>query len=183
MESEMVFLYTSMSINGTFKRAVDVLKRQAPGLIELRAYLGDRRVLGRHYDGIKSVSIEEIVGSEGKSEDFDRSFNPRQDRTRTRWLNIAKARLADRELPPVELIQVGDSYFVRDGHHRISVARALGENYIDAEVTQWQIEPLANGEVGRHGRDARYGVQDEGGEIQGAGCRIQSAWFRVPCAG
>jgi hypothetical protein len=50
-------------------------------------------------------------------------------------LNIAKLRLEGRPLPPVELIQVGDSYFVRDGHHRISVARAFGQTAIDAQVT------------------------------------------------
>jgi hypothetical protein len=143
VQSQVVFLYTSMSIKTTIKRAVDLLRRRATSLIELHVYLHDRRVLGSHYTGIKSVSIDEIIGSEGKSEDFDRSFNANHDRTRTRWMNVAKARLVGRELPPVELIQIENRYFVRDGHHRISVARALGENYIDAEVTQWEVEPLA----------------------------------------
>jgi hypothetical protein len=57
-------------------------------------------------------------------------------------LNVARARLAGRELPPVELIQIGEAFFVRDGHHRISVARALGEKYMDAEVTKWEVQPL-----------------------------------------
>lgn len=153
VQSQVVFLYSSMSIQGTFKRAVDVLKRRATSLIGLHVYLGDRRVLGSHYARMKSVSIDAIIGSEGKSEDFNRSFNAKYDRTRTRWMNIAKARLAGRELPPVELIQVDNSYSVRDGHHRISVARALGENYIDAEVRQWDVEPLAEGEAGCKVRD------------------------------
>lgn len=143
VQSEVVFLYTSMSIKGTIKRALDLLRQRATSLIQLNVFLRNRRVLGSHHAGIKSVSIDEIVGSEGKSEDFDRSFNARYDRTRTRWMNIAKARLAGRELPPVELIQIERSYFVRDGHHRISVAKALGENYIDAQVTQWEVEPAA----------------------------------------
>jgi hypothetical protein len=45
-------------------------------------------------------------------------------------------------LPPVELIQVGDVYFVRDGHHRISVARMMGQDSIDAEVTVWETAGL-----------------------------------------
>ena len=143
VQSEVVFLYTHMSIKGTIKRALDRVRRRATSLIELNVYLRHRRVLGSHHAGIKSVSIDEIVGSEGKSEDFDRSFNARYDRTRTRWMNIAKARLVGRELPPVELIQIERSYFVRDGHHRISVAKALGEDYIDAQVTQWDAEPAA----------------------------------------
>jgi hypothetical protein len=54
-------------------------------------------------------------------------------------MSIARARDRDKALPPVELIQVGDLYFVRDGHHRISVARAVGQRYIEAEVTAWQV--------------------------------------------
>jgi hypothetical protein len=52
---------------------------------------------------------------------------------------VAKARLKGVTLPPVELIQVGDVYFVRDGHHRISVARAFGQEHVDAEVTVWEV--------------------------------------------
>jgi hypothetical protein len=67
-------------------------------------------------------------------EDFDDTFYPRHERMRSRWLNVASLRLAGVALPPVELIHSGGIYFVRDGHHRISVAKALGEVYIDAEV-------------------------------------------------
>lgn len=143
LQSETVFLYTSMSIKGTVKRAIDLLRRRPASLIEMNDFLRDKRVLGSHHAGIKSVSVDQIRGSEGRSGDFDRAFNARHDRTRTRWMNIAKARLAGRELPPAELIQIEKSYFVRDGHHRISVAKALGEKYIDAEVTQWEVEPVA----------------------------------------
>jgi hypothetical protein len=92
-------------------------------------------VAGSSYAGIRPVSINKITGSEGRSADFDADFLPLHERTRDRWISIAKARLSGRGLPPVELVQVGDAYYVRDGHHRISVARALGEEAIDAEVT------------------------------------------------
>jgi hypothetical protein len=52
---------------------------------------------------------------------------------------IAAAWELGRELPPVELVQIGDFYFVRDGHHRISVARAMGQEHIEAEVTVWDV--------------------------------------------
>jgi len=54
-------------------------------------------------------------------------------------MGIAAARQMGRTLPPVELIQIGDLYFVRDGHHRISVARGMGQEHIDAEVTVWEM--------------------------------------------
>jgi hypothetical protein len=83
-----------------------------------------------------SVPIDCIRGSEGRTEDFDDTFHPLHDRMRSRWLNVASMRLAGEGLPSVELIHSCGRYFVRDGHHRISVAKALGEAYIDAEVIE-----------------------------------------------
>jgi hypothetical protein len=86
------------------------------------------------------VPISQIGGSEGRVGDFDRDFNPLKDYTRRRWLGIAAARERGKVLPPVSLVQVGDVYFVKDGHHRISVARAVGQDAIEARVTAWQVE-------------------------------------------
>lgn len=97
--------------------------------------------------GLRTVAISQIQGSESRTGDFDRDFNPLQDHTRERWLGIAAARQRWRQLPPVALIQMEDLYFVRDGHHRISVARALGQKVIEANVEVWQVEgPLFRGE-------------------------------------
>jgi hypothetical protein len=89
---------------------------------------------------LHTVAISNICGSENRVVDFDCDFNPLQDHTRDRWLGIAAALQRGRCLPPVALIQVGDRYFVRDGHHRISVARALGQKAIEATVEIWQVE-------------------------------------------
>jgi len=85
------------------------------------------------------VSIRDIRGSEGRCGDFDADFRPLQGHTRDRWVGIATAREMGKTLPPVELIQIGDLYFVRDGHHRISVAQAMGQEAIEAEVTAWKV--------------------------------------------
>lgn len=85
--------------------------------------------------GMQSVAIRDIVGSENRSQDFDRDFNPLSTNLRDRWRNIASLVARNTPLPPVELIQVGEAYYVRDGHHRISVARNVGQGYVDAEVT------------------------------------------------
>jgi len=89
--------------------------------------------------GIRTVPIRQICGSEGRSRYFDRDFNPLYDQARGRWLSIARVRQQGRDLPPVVLVQVGDIFFVRDGHHRISVARALGQLNIEARVTVWEV--------------------------------------------
>jgi hypothetical protein len=90
--------------------------------------------------GTRLVPIAKIVGSEGRCGDFDRDFNPLHDHNRGRWLRIAAARRRGTPLPPVDLVQVGGLYFVQDGHHRISVALALGQTEIEARVTVWHLE-------------------------------------------
>lgn len=91
---------------------------------------------GQHYIGLKQVPIDQIIGSSGRYRDFDRAFLPVQTRTRGRWLSIDKAHYQDIILPPVELYKMGEIYFVKDGNHRVSVARERGQEFIDAFVTE-----------------------------------------------
>jgi len=93
---------------------------------------------GGSYKGIKPVQIDRIQGSENRTTDLDNQFHPLREGARDRWMRISVLMMVGEPLPAVELIQVGDDYFVRDGHHRISAARALGLKHIDAEVTAWQ---------------------------------------------
>jgi len=91
----------------------------------------------QHAAGLQLVPLSRIVGTEDGDQDFDADFNPLSERVRARWLSVYAAREAGLALPPVELVQVGDQYYVRDGHHRISVARAFGQREIEANVTRW----------------------------------------------
>jgi len=88
----------------------------------------------RHDAGRKIVPVEKIVGSVGRTGDFDVDFNPVSKRTRARWESIRRAYFQGINLPPVALYRVGDTYFVEDGHHRVSVARSVGQSFIDAYV-------------------------------------------------
>ena len=83
---------------------------------------------------IISVPLSKIVGTECRSEDFDASFRPLKKHLRERWISGASARRAGIVLPAVELVQDGDEFYVRDGHHRISIAKALGQLEIDARI-------------------------------------------------
>jgi hypothetical protein len=94
--------------------------------------------------GTRTVPIDRIRGSSNRCCDFDAGFRPLHSHDQARWLRVAAARLRGAKLPPVELIELAGIYFVVDGHHRISVARALGEAEIRARVTTWQVAgPLA----------------------------------------
>ena len=85
------------------------------------------------------MPLASIIGSEGRRQDFDASFNPRQSATLERWLSVYSAIYQGIGLPPVSLIEIRGAYFVRDGHHRISVAHKLGKIDVDAEVTAWNV--------------------------------------------
>jgi hypothetical protein len=86
--------------------------------------------------GLRSITLDSIVGSVGRTREFDRSFRPTSSRTRPRWERIANAQRRGKDMPPISVYRVGDLHFVRDGHHRVSVARAQGRPDIDAYVTE-----------------------------------------------
>jgi hypothetical protein len=86
--------------------------------------------------GLQVVPLDAIVGTIDRAVDFDRGFRPTSARLRSRWERIAAAQRRGEALPPVSLFKVGELYFVRDGHHRVSVAKSLGRNDIDAYVTE-----------------------------------------------
>jgi hypothetical protein len=85
---------------------------------------------------LQVVDLDSIVGSVDRGKEFDRSFRPTSSQVRTRWERIAQAMRRGESLPPVSLYRIGDVHFVRDGHHRVSVARALGRSDIEGYVTE-----------------------------------------------
>jgi hypothetical protein len=92
------------------------------------------------YRGMRMVPINLIVGSEGRYRDFNKFFLPNADHLKARWTRVDEARIKDIILPPIQLYEIGGVYFVRDGNHRVSVARTQGVEIIDAEVTSLSTE-------------------------------------------
>lgn len=97
------------------------------------------------YKGIQTVPIDKIVGTENRFDDFDREFLPLKRQDRHRWARIHHLYQSGESLPVVSLVKMGEFYFVRDGHHRISVARAEKAEYIDAEVIEIPIGNIPEG--------------------------------------
>ncbi|MDC7223614.1 MAG: transcriptional regulator [Spirochaetales bacterium] len=88
------------------------------------------------YRGMKVVNICDIVGSEGRYHDFNKTFLPKREHLRNRWTSVDSAYYKDVNLPPIKLYKLGEVYFVRDGNHRVSVAHMQGIAAIDAEVVE-----------------------------------------------
>ncbi len=91
---------------------------------------------GQHDLGLQEVPVDAIVGTVDRGVDFDRGLRPTSARLRSRWERIAAAQRRGEALPPVSLYKIGDLYFIRDGHHRVSVAKSLGRTDIDAYVVE-----------------------------------------------
>lgn len=109
-------------------------------LLSLQEVREKLRPRGETYRGMQTVPIDRIVGSEGRYGDFTRQFLPRYEHLRKRWQRVDMAHLSDIILPPISLYEVGGVFFVRDGNHRVSVARAQGVLAIDAEVITLETE-------------------------------------------
>jgi hypothetical protein len=134
VHGQALSLFSKMEITGRLHRVNNTLRRKSTCLLDQTKNRCATCIPNQHYAGHNSIPIDRIRGSEGRTEDFDDAFYPLHDRLLSRWLSVATVRLTGEDLPPVKLIHTRGIYFVRDGHHRISVAKALGEAYIDAEV-------------------------------------------------
>jgi hypothetical protein len=99
-------------------------------VVEALGWRGERRF------GLHVIPLDSIVGTVDRSRDFDRSFRPTSRRVRRRWEGIAEAIRRGKSMPPIDVYRIGDLHFVRDGHHRVSVARAMALETIDAYVTE-----------------------------------------------
>jgi hypothetical protein len=139
--SNLLLFNRSLAV-GKLGQAWSKLWGRSSGLLDLEEVQSQASITNSRYAGTRSVSIDRIQGSQGRSADFDAHFHPLHERTQDRWMSILAAMQNGVILPPVELVQVGERYFVRDGHHRISVARALGQIDVDAEVTALDLNDL-----------------------------------------
>ena len=98
-------------------------------VVEALGYRGERPL------GLQTITLDSIVGTVGRVRDFDRRFRPTSRRTRKRWERMATASRRGEAFPPIDVYRIGDVHFVKDGHHRVSIARAQGLPDIDAYVT------------------------------------------------
>ncbi|WP_293911782.1 DUF4032 domain-containing protein [Deinococcus sp.] len=94
---------------------------------------------GEFQRGLQSIPVDHIIGSVDRYKEFDRYYLPKESHLDDRWVGVRAAQLEGKELPPIEVYKVGELYFVKDGNHRVSVARRLGQFYIDAYVIELQV--------------------------------------------
>jgi hypothetical protein len=128
--------YNRARFRAFLNKAWAVVSGQPTNLLSYDEIKDKLRIGGPIYRGLRTVRIDQIVGSLNRYHQFDRAFLPVQDETAERWQRVDRAFYEDIGLPPVVLYKVGQIYFVVDGHHRVSVARQQGQVFIEAEVRE-----------------------------------------------
>ena len=148
----MYDVYADSAFERHFKRSIwrrvmDRVNHRCRKLFRLNAVVGESGFQGQHDLGMQVVPVDQIIGTVGRENDFDNVFRPRRQESRKRWMSIYYALNEGKGLPAVELLKVGDDYFVEDGHHRVSVAYALEQTYIDAHVIEIEAQHSRSADV------------------------------------
>ena len=138
--TQSVYRYDQARRRAMFENILSIVSGRSTDLLpfeEVRRQLKARQKIDR---GLQMIQLDKIVGSVGRYRDFNRAFLPRDTVDRERWARLDQAFNQLEHIPPIEVYQVGDVYFVRDGNHRVSVARANGITHIEAYVTEIPIK-------------------------------------------
>lgn len=109
--------------------------QQGEGLLSFSDVRHKLKIRGQRYLGVQTIPIDKIAGSTGRYSEFNRAFLPTQEFIRERWKGVYQA-AHETGFPPIDVYQIGDVYFVRDGHHRVSVLKELGASTVEATVTR-----------------------------------------------
>ncbi len=112
------------------------LRRRPQKLLSLEELKGPLRLESLVDRGLREIPLDRIVGTLGRGREFSRAFLPRTDASRERWTRIERLATGPEGFPPIDVYQVGEVYFVADGHHRVSVARRLEAPTIEAHVRE-----------------------------------------------
>jgi hypothetical protein len=112
-----------------------VTRREAPDLLPLEEVTRRLRFFNQRYVGVRTIPVDRIVGTAGRTGGFSSGFLPRREDMRQRWRNVEET-FPDGGFPPIIVYKLGQSYFVVDGHHRVAIAKQRGIETIDAEVTE-----------------------------------------------
>jgi hypothetical protein len=138
-------------------------RRSTCQLLDLDEATRRLRPFSRRHVGVRPIPVAQIVGTDSRTADFDRRFRPRRRAAAARMRSVAAA-FPDGAFPPIVVQQLGDAYFVLDGHHRVAVARRRGVEIIDADVTEllarWRLRADAGPDELVHAEQERLFMEE-----------------------
>jgi hypothetical protein len=139
--------FETARIQAFLRDAGSVIRGDTRPLLSFDEVRRAARLEGQSYRGLKDVPIADIRGSVGRPNDFDASFLPVKPQMRKRWEQLDAAMRSGEAVPPIEVYHLGEIYFVKDGHHRVSVARRLGWKTIPARVIEVRTRAPLSGDM------------------------------------
>ncbi len=134
IDAQLHFTYARLQAD--MERVLARLTGKSPDLLSYNEVRKQLKATSMSKQVLKDIPLDAIVGSVGRYTDFTRNFLPLRDSDKVRWATIEVEFDAPEGLPPIEVYQIGDAYFVIDGNHRVSVARQIGATHIEALVTE-----------------------------------------------
>ncbi|MDH3674515.1 MAG: ParB N-terminal domain-containing protein, partial [Anaerolineae bacterium] len=118
------------------QRVVGTFKKGSVDLIPFEEVRTRLHLTQKYCRGLEDIELAHIRGSVGRYRDFTSAFLPRRDHLRQRWERV-NTMVSSQDMPPIEVYQVGEAYFVLDGNHRVSAARQEGMKTIPAYVCEF----------------------------------------------
>jgi hypothetical protein len=149
-----------------YRRLARVIRGEPlPDLLPLEEATRRLRPFERRYVGLRAIPVKNVVGTDSRRADFDRDFLPRRPDIGSRWRQVERA-YPDGDFPPIVVYQLGEAYFVLDGHHRVAIARQRDMETIDAEVTElrarWRLRADADIVQLIHAEQQRIFMEESG---------------------
>ena len=126
--------FSKLRNRATRRHIINALLGKSTHLITLDEILAEHEHVIQHDAGIKVINLNEIVGTVGRTHEFDDEFYPKQDSSYYRWCDVAAAIYDGKAMPVLELYHVDNGYYIIDGNHRVSVMKALGQQFVEAHV-------------------------------------------------
>ncbi|MDQ7024342.1 MAG: hypothetical protein Q9P01_03555 [Anaerolineae bacterium] len=137
---EGVSKFQGLRTKAFLQEMMSLLRGQSAELLSFDEVRARLRLRAESYKGLQDIPVDKIIGSVGRHRDFTQTFLPKSDDARDRWSRVYAKVNSLEGVPPIEVYQVDDVYFVRDGNHRVSVAREINAKTIEAHVTELPTE-------------------------------------------
>lgn len=142
---EGVSRFHNLRARAFWQEALNLLRGKSAELLSFEEIRQRLRLREESYKGLQDIPLEKIIGSVGRYKDFTATFLPRSNEMKDRWSRVYASVNSMMGVPPIEVYKIGEAYFVRDGNHRVSVARQIGAKTIQAHVTElptsFRLEP------------------------------------------
>lgn len=137
-ESEAKQAFSKVRSHATRHQIMNALRGKSSHLVTLDEALAEHEHVIQHDAGVQVIQLDEIVGTVGRTYDFDDEFYPKHDSSEYRWCDVAVAIYEGKPMPVIEVYHLNDGYYIIDGNHRVSIMKSLGQEFAEAHIIEME---------------------------------------------